>query len=237
MAVLEAAGVIKKPLFESASELLGVPRERLVAKNRLIYDRDHPDRCVELKEAARRSLSKGRRMMGQGWWTPPFSSLDIETGQGSPNFVYSYSTQMAEVEINMKTGEVEVIGIVSAYDVGRAINPQTLEGQIEGGVTMGLGYALMEEIIVQNGMIQNLNLQNYTIPTVLDVPEITPIYVEHPSIYGPYGAKGIGEMANIPVAPAITNAIANAIGARIYDLPAHPERVYTALSKRLDEGN
>jgi CO/xanthine dehydrogenase Mo-binding subunit len=237
MAILEAAEVIKKPLFESASELLGVPRERLVPKNRLIYDRDHPDRCVELKEAARRSLLKGRRMMGQGWWTPPVSSLDIETGQGSPNFVYSYSTQMAEVEVNMKTGEVEVIKIVSVYDVGKAINPQALEGQIEGGVTMGLGYALMEEIIVQNGMIQNLNLQNYTIPTVLDVPEITPIYVEHPNIYGPYGAKGIGEMANIPVAPAITNAIANAIGARIYDLPAHSERVYTALCKRLDEGN
>ncbi len=174
--------------------------------------------------------------MGQGWWNPPIPTFDMETGQGLPNFVYSYSAQMADVEVDLRTGEVKVVQIVSAYDVGKAVNPMALEGQIEGGVAMGLGYALMEETVVKEGLIQNLNLQNYSIPTVLDMPDIVPIYVEHPNRYGPYGAKGIAEMANIPVAPAITNAIANAIGARIYDLPANPERVYITLRRRFDEG-
>ncbi len=102
---------------------------------------------------------------------------------------------------------------------------------------MGLGYALMEEVVMKDGLIQNLNLQDYIIPTSLDTPDIKPIYVEYLNAQGPFGAKGIGEMPNIPAAPAITNAIANAVGARIYDLPAHSERVYMAIKKRLAEGN
>jgi CO/xanthine dehydrogenase Mo-binding subunit len=236
MAILAAAKQIRGSLFQSASEILAVPAERLDAKNRVIYDREDPGRCVEVKEAALRSWRTGRRMMGQGWWNPPVPSFDLETGQGSPNFVYSYSAQMAEVEVDLKTGEVKVLQMVSAYDVGKAINPTTLEGQVEGGIAMGLGYALMEEIILEEGMIQNLTLQNYLIPTALDMPDMVPLYVEHPNRYGPYGAKGIAEMANIPVAAAITNAVANAIGARINDLPAKPERVYLTLRQRFEKG-
>jgi CO/xanthine dehydrogenase Mo-binding subunit len=232
MAILAAAEQIKETLLESASELLGVPPDRLTAKNRLIYDRNDPKHFIEVKEAARRSIQTGRRMMGQGWWSPPLSYLNPETGQGAPNFVYSYSAQMAEVEVDLKTGEVQVTEIVSAYDVGKVINPLAIEGQVHGGVIMGLSYALMEEIVLREGLIQNLTLKNYIIPTALDVPEIIPIFVEHPNRYGPFGAKGIGEMANIPVAAAITNAIANAIRARIYDLPAHSERVYKAIKNR-----
>lgn len=232
-AILIAAEMIKKPLLESASELLGIPPERLVAKNRRIYDRDNPSRSVELREAARKSMVMGRRMMGQGWYTPPKPSLDLETGQGSPYFVYTFCTQMAEVEVDVKTGEVEVIKIIAAFDIGKAINPIMLEGQIEGGIMMGLGYALMEEVVLKDGVIQNLNLQDYIIPTALDTPEMKPIYIEdHPNVHGPFGAKGIGEMPNIPTAPAITNAIANAVGVRIRDLPAHPERIFQALKKR-----
>jgi len=232
-AILQAAEMIKKPLLESASELLGVPADRLVAKNRIIYDRENPSHSIELKEAARRSMATGRRMMGQGWYTPPKSSLDLETGQGSPYFVYTYCTQMAEVEVDVRTGEVEVIKIVATFDIGKAINPIMLEGQIEGGIMMGLGYALMEEVVMKDGFIQNLGLQDYLIPTALDAPEIVPIYIEyHPNIHGPFGAKGIGEMPNIPAPPAITNAIANAVGARIRDLPAHSEKVFQAMRER-----
>jgi CO/xanthine dehydrogenase Mo-binding subunit len=232
-AILIAAEMIKKPLLESASELLGISADRLVGKNRRIYDREDPNRYMELKAAARRSMAMGRRMMGQGWYTPPKPSLDLETGQGSPYFVYTYCTQMAEVEVDIKTGEVEVIKIIAAFDIGKAINPTMLEGQIEGGIMMGLGYALMEEVVLKDGVIQNLNLQDYLIPTALDAPEMKPIYIEyHPNVHGPFGAKGIGEMPNIPAAPAITNAIANAVGARIRDLPAHPEKVFNALKKR-----
>jgi CO/xanthine dehydrogenase Mo-binding subunit len=232
-AILMAAEMIKKPLMESASEILRLPVERLVARNRLIYDRDNPDRCIELKEAAKRSMMLGRRLMGQGWYTPPRASLDQETGQGTPYFVFTYSAQMAEVEVDLKTGEVEVLKLVAAFDIGKAINPRMVEGQIEGGVLMGLGYALMEELVIKDGMTQNLSFQDYIIPTAMDTPEIVPIIVEHPNVHGPFGAKGIGEMPNIPAAPAITNAIANAIGARIYDLPAHSERVYTSIRNRL----
>jgi CO/xanthine dehydrogenase Mo-binding subunit len=235
-AILMAAEVIKKSLLESTSELLGISPDRLVAKNTRIYDRENPNRFVPLKDAARRAMATGRRMMGQGWYTPPRPSFNLETGQGSPYFVYTYSTQMAEVEVDVKTGMVEVLKLVASFDIGKAINPLMVEGQIEGGVMMGLGYALMEEVILTEGIIQNLNLQDYIIPTALDVPEIQPIIIEYPNIHGPFGAKGIGEMPNIPAAPAITNAIANATGGRIYDLPAHSERVYLAVQKRFEKG-
>jgi len=177
----------------------------------------------------------GRRMVGQGWYTPPKPSLNLETGQGSPYFVYTYCTQMAEVEVDIKTGAVEVLKLVASFDIGKAINPLMVEGQIEGGVMMGLGYALMEEVVLEEGVIQNLNLQDYVIPTASDGPEIKPIIIEYPNIHGPFGAKGIGEMSNIPTAPAITNAIANATGGRIYDLPAHCERVYLTIQKRFEK--
>jgi CO/xanthine dehydrogenase Mo-binding subunit len=140
---------------------------------------------------------------------------------------------MAEVEVDLRTGAVEVLKLVAAFDIGKAINPILVEGQIEGGVMMGLGYALMEELILQDGTARNLSFQDYLIPTAMDMPEIIPIIVEHPNLHGPYGAKGIGEMPNIPAAPAITNAIAHAVGSRILDLPAHPERVYGAIRHRL----
>ena len=136
---------------------------------------------------------------------------------------------MAEVVVDVQTGEVEVTDMVAAFDVGKALNPRAVEGQIEGGVAMGLGYALMEEIIVKDGIIQNPSLQDFLIPTILDVPAIRPVILEEENIYGPYGAKGIGEMPNIPAAPTITNAIAHACGGRIYSLPADPEKVFKAI--------
>jgi CO/xanthine dehydrogenase Mo-binding subunit len=232
-AILMAAELIKGPLMESASELLGLPQERLAARNRLIFDRDNPSHCIELKEAAKRCAMLGKRMMGQGWYTPPKPNFDREKGHGTPYFVYTYSAQMAEVEVDLKTGAVEVLNLVAAFDIGKAINPKMVEGQIEGGVMMGLGYALMEELVIEDGTARNLGFQDYLIPTSMDMPNMIPIIVEHPNIHGPFGAKGIGEMPNIPAAPAITNAIANAIGSRIFDLPAHPERVYGAIQSRL----
>lgn len=232
-AILLAVEVIKGPLMESASELLGLPPERLVARDRLIFDRDDPGHCIELKQAAKRCAMLGRRMMGQGWYTPPKPEFDSENGRGIPYFVYTYSAQMAEVEVDLKTGAVEVLKLVAAFDIGKAINPRMVEGQIEGGVMMGLGYALMEELVIRDGITQNLGFQDYLIPTSMDMPNIIPIIVEHPNIHGPFGAKGIGEMPNIPAAPAITNAIANAVGSRILDLPAHCERVYNAIKSRL----
>jgi CO/xanthine dehydrogenase Mo-binding subunit len=228
-AIILAAREVKRSILEMASEMLLVPIERLRARKRRIYDTINPTRSLEFREVAARCMAQGKRLIGQGWWAPPPSSLDPETGQGNPYFVYTYSTHMAEVVVDVETGQVEVTDYVAAFDVGKAINPMAVEGQIEGGVAMGLGYALMEEVALEDGYIQNLNLQDYLIPTSLDVPDIKPVILEIENKFGPYGAKGIGEMPNIPATPAILNAIANACGGRVRTLPADPEKVFWAI--------
>ena len=228
-AIVLAARQVKESILDAAAEMLNVPSERLEAKDRKIYDRQNQDSFVSFKEAAFKCMVTGRRLIGQGWWAPPKPSLDSETGQGDPYFVYTYSTHMAEVIVDVETGEVEITDYVAAFDIGKAINPKAVEGQIEGGVAMGLGYALMEEVVVEKGVIQNLSLRNYLIPTSLDVPDIKPIILEVENKHGPYGGKGIGEMPNIPATPAIVNAIANACGGRVRSLPADPERVFRAI--------
>jgi len=228
-AIILAARQVKGVILEMASEMLLVPVDRLESKDRKIYDRDRPDRSVPFRDAAARCMSRGKRLIGQGWWAPPPASLDPETGQGNPYFVYTYSTHMAEVIVDIETGEVEVTNYVAAFDVGKAINPRALEGQIEGGVAMGLGYALMEEVAIEQGYIRNVSLQNYLIPTTLDVPNIRSVILEVENRYGPYGAKGIGEMPNIPATPAILNAVADACGGRVRSLPADPEKVFWAI--------
>ncbi|UCB48171.1 MAG: xanthine dehydrogenase family protein [Deltaproteobacteria bacterium] len=230
-AIILAARQVKQSILEMASEMLLVPLERLEARDRRIYDRENPNKTILFKEAAARCMATGKRLIGQGWWAPPPATLDPETGQGDPYFVYTYSTHMVEVIVDVETGEVDVTDFVAAFDVGKAINPKALEGQIEGGVAMGLGYALMEEVALKEGHIQNLHLGDYLIPTSLDVPDIKPIVLEVENKYGPYGAKGIGEMPNIPATPAILNAIANACGGRVRSLPADPERVFWAIKE------
>jgi CO/xanthine dehydrogenase Mo-binding subunit len=220
---------IKEPLMQSAAELLETTPERLIAREGFIYDREAPDIRLAVKEAARRSMGMGRRLMGQGWYTPPKPSLDPRTGQGNPYFVYTYATQMVEVEVDIKTGEVDLKRIVGTFDIGKAINPMLLEGQIEGGIGMGIGYALMEKVVLDEGIIQNLGLKDYLIPTALDMPQITSALIEKPNVHGPYGAKGIGEMPNIPTPAAINNAIANAVGAWIYQVPIDSESVWKAM--------
>jgi CO/xanthine dehydrogenase Mo-binding subunit len=230
-AIILAARQVKGSILEMASEMLLVPMDRLEARDRKIYDRENPKKSLAFREAAARCMAKGRRLIGQGWWAPPTPTLDPETAQGNPYFVYTYSTHMAEVVLDVETGEVKVTDFVAAFDVGKAINPRAVEGQIEGGVAMGLGYALMEEIALEDGHIQNLHLGEYLIPTSLDVPPIKPIILEVENKYGPYGAKGIGEMPNIPATPAILNAIANACGGRVRSLPADPEKVFWAMKE------
>jgi CO/xanthine dehydrogenase Mo-binding subunit len=228
-AIIMAARQVKESLVGTAAQMLEIPSEQVEFRDRKVFDRDNPGKSLEFKQVAARCMATGKRLIGQGWWTPPSSSLDPETGQGNPYFVYTYSTHMAQVAVDVETGEVEIEHYVAAFDVGKAINPRALEGQIEGGVAMGLGYALMEEVVLHEGVIQNTNLQDYLIPTTLDVPDIQPVILEMANELGPYGAKGIGEMPNIPATPAILNAIYNACGGRVRSLPADPERVVRAI--------
>jgi CO/xanthine dehydrogenase Mo-binding subunit len=155
---------------------------------------------------------------------PPTSPLD-ENGQGVPYAVFGFGAHMAEISVDTELGTVKVLKITAAHDVGRAINPTLIEGQIEGGAAQGLGQALMEEFFPGKGE----NLHDYLIPSAGDMPPVESILIEVPSPIGPFGAKGIGEQAVIPTAPAILNAIYDAAGVRIRRVPATPDRVRAAI--------
>ena len=162
---------------------------------------------------------------------PPTSPLD-ENGQGIPYAVYGFGAHMAEIAVDIDLGTVRVLKIVAAHDVGRAINPTLIEGQIEGGVAQGLGMALMEEFFPGKGE----NLHDYLIPSIGDIPPVESILIEYPSSIGPFGAKGIGEQAVIPTAPAILNAIHDATGARMRRVPATPDRIREAIVANASSG-
>jgi len=151
---------------------------------------------------------------------------------GDMHFAFSFGVQAAEVEVNKLTGEVRVLKVISANDVGMAVNPLGLQGQIEGGVMMGLGNCLTEEFIMDNGNVVTDHLARYRVPGIMLTPEITSIIVEHPISSGPYGAKGVGEICSIPTTPAITNAIYNAVGVRIFKTPVDQEMIAKELWER-----
>jgi len=190
------------------------------------------------KDAVRESVGLQVQMSAQGWAVPPATTFDVDTGQGDPYVTYTWSVNTVEVEVDTETGEVRPIRVVSGHDVGKIINPQTGEGQIEGGVVQGLGYGLVEEHHTRDGHILNNQFSTYIIPTPMDAPEIVPIIVEHAYPWGPYGAKGLGETPLIGVAPAVVNAIAHALGGAVSDraalrahlreIPATPERMWRA---------
>jgi CO/xanthine dehydrogenase Mo-binding subunit len=151
---------------------------------------------------------------------------------GDMHFAFSFAAQAAEVEVNKITGEVRVLKVISANDVGMAVNPLGLQGQVEGGVMMGLGNCLTEEFIVENGNVVTDHLARYRVPGIMLTPEITSIIVEHPTAEGPYGAKGVGEVSSIPTTPAITNAIYNTVGIRVDKLPVDQEKIAMEIWER-----
>jgi CO/xanthine dehydrogenase Mo-binding subunit len=230
-ALMRAARQVREQLLQVAAGVLDSPPDRLRAKDGMIFVADDPEKSLPFKEVALLAWRQGRPLCGQGWWAMPAKVFDWETGQGVPWPAYSFGVQVAEVEVDTATGQITVPRVVAAHDVGRAINPVAVEGQIEGGVAMGVGMAISEESVVERGVVKNPNFTTYIIPTSLDAPrEITSIIVEHPTAHGPYGAKGVGESALIPPAPAVATAVAAAVGAPFRDLPITPEKVLRALA-------
>jgi CO/xanthine dehydrogenase Mo-binding subunit len=162
---------------------------------------------------------------------PATTALDPVTGAGRPNYCYGYAAQAVEVEVNTLTGQVRVLRVISVHDVGRAINRQQVEGQIEGCLAQALGYALLEHFQVRNGHVLTPYFSTYLLPTTLDMPtEIVPIIMELADPNGPYGARGVAEMALVPLAPAIAAAIHDATGVWLTQQPMTPERVLAALT-------
>ena len=152
---------------------------------------------------------------------------------GDMHIAYSFAAQAAEVSVDTRTGEVMVLQVITANDIGKCLNPLGLQGQAEGGVMMGIGGALMENFIVDDGLIFTDKMARYRVPTILHTPEIVSLVVEHPTLEGPYGAKGVGEIAGIPTAPAIINAIYNAAGVRVDRLPVDQEFIWKSLEKKM----
>lgn len=223
-AVRIAAREAKRKMIPVAAEMLAVPEEQLIFRNRNIFCEKNPEKCLSYKKLMQEMTKRGIQPIASGSYNPA-TMLDGTTMKGIPYESYSYATTIAQVEVDTETGCIELQKVVSAHDLGKAINPITAEGQIEGGVVMAQGYVYMEETLVENGVILNSNYSRYLIPTAKDAPEIYPILVEEPSSTGPYGAKGLGEPALIAAIAAMVDAIEDAIGVRFCELPIRPEDV------------
>ncbi len=222
-AMLKAARAMKKNLQSVAEKILG--RSDLLFANETVYSMAHPEKSISFKDLAKAAHLRGIPMVETAWHDITTQDVDPETAQGDAYSAYAYATQLAEVEVDTETGKVEVLRVISATDAGKAINPLNIEGQIEGGVAMGVGYALTEEIKEEAGYLRTGSLGEYMVPTSMDVPKVETHIIEVPAPEGPYGAKGVGEPASIPTAPAILNAIANALDIRVTELPANMENL------------
>jgi len=226
-AVRIASAALERAIVEAAARELEAPTDILEIRDGHVVAREAPGHRIALAELARRVEARGARLCEGGTYDPETSPLDPATGLGRPYATYASATQVAEVEVNVRTGAVRVRRVVAAHDVGKVLNPVGAHGQVEGAVVMGIGYALTEEFVpgVTRGFAR------YRIPTTHDVPEVEAIFIERSDPKGPFGGKGLGECALIPTAPAIVNAIADATGARITRIPATRERVLQALAE------
>ncbi len=232
-AVLHAATQLRRQVLDVAAQMLEAPADRVDLQECSAVSND--GRRVSLaqimKECAR--LGVPRSYLGV-YHAPAGDPVDLERGGGRVFPDYTFGAHAVEVEVDTETGAVTVLRHVACHDVGRAINPQSVEGQIQGGAVMGLGYGLMEEVVVERGVNLSTSFAAYLIPTSLDVPDVEPVIVQSGEGKGPFGARGIGEPPIGPPAAAIANAIEDAVGVRITELPITPERVARALGLVID---
>jgi CO/xanthine dehydrogenase Mo-binding subunit len=224
-AAKNAAENVRATLVEVGAEMTGVGAAQLDLEDNFLVDATKRERLASFTELAAACFNKGKPMIGLGWHKSPPTSWHEEEGHGEAYFTFVYGANAAEVEVDTETGKVDVIDVVSVHDVGKAINRGMVIGQMCGGVAMGLGYGLLEEFDFEDAIPKQLNFDEYLIPTSMDVPRIKTIIVENEDPAGPFGAKSVGEPTNELAAPAVVNAIANATGKRMYEIPASLERV------------
>ncbi len=233
-AVKIAAADARKQILKLAAPLLEAGPDELGIRDGNVYVRGRPERALSIASVLGQHYGPCGTVLGRGYFFPRMPEKSAE--YYSRYMVYwLLGANGAEVEVNRKTGQVKVLKIWGAYDAGKVIHPQNCEGQIQGGAYMGLGFALYEQFNFQEGEVLNPSFLGYKLPCALDVPEVVPILVEHPHRDGPYGAKGLGETTNVPVAPAIANAVFDAVGVRIQDLPITPDKVLEALRRKAQE--
>jgi len=227
-AVREAARDAKRQLLELASKLFNLSPDQLDTWDNKVFPKGG-GKEMTFREVITSHYGAGLSILGRGSYYPNIPGT-LFSGH---SVFYMYAAHAVEIEVDVETGIITILKYVAAHDVGRAINPKACEGQIEGGVLQGIGSTLYEEIIYDDkGKMLNPNFRDYKMPTAMDMPKIIPIIVEAPHKEGPFGAKGIGEITLVPVAPAIANALFNATGVKIKELPLTAEKVYFAIKKQ-----
>lgn len=231
-AVCNACRDVKEKFIREIAAYWNIDSSSVRMRNRRIFVEGHPHYDLALKDAVDICKKvRGYVPLGSGTYTAHHEGLDPVNGKGNPWQAYVFGSQIAEVAVDTFTGEVYVLGIWAAHDVGRVINPQGVEGQIEGGAVQSMGQAIMENYVLSEGVPVNRNFAKYILPTSVDIPAVHSCLVEERDPFSPLGAKGIGEPAPLPTTPAIINAIYDAVGVRITSLPATPEKVLTEMSK------
>lgn len=232
---LGAARKVKAEILKLAALVLSEPEDVLDIKDKVVHSTKDAEKNVELGKLLRGAhyTRQGKMIMAEHFYDPENEMLDKEF-KGNVSMAYAFGTHGIEVEVDRETGQVRILKYVAAHDVGKAINPMLLEGQVYGGAAMGIGYALTEQLILEKGEVKNPNFLDYKILTARDIVPIESVVIEPLENYGPYGAKGIGEPGCVPTAPAIANAIYDAVGVRIKDLPITHEKILAALKSAGD---
>ncbi|MBW2094332.1 MAG: xanthine dehydrogenase family protein molybdopterin-binding subunit [Deltaproteobacteria bacterium] len=232
--VLAAANDAFRQLTEIAATMLEANPQDIECREGKFFVKGSPETTLPFRDVADQAtrFRHGAPIVGTGFYDPPTVLPDPKTKYGNISPVYPFACHIAEVEVDPDTGQVDVVNYFAAHDSGRVINPMAIEGQIQGGVLQGLGWVLMEDMVTEQGKIINPDFLDYLIPTAEDAPEVKSILIEPVDPNGPYGAKGIGEPALNPVMAAVSNAIYNATGIRMKELPISAEKIFVELKKQ-----
>ena len=241
----KAAEMARHSLFKAASIMLDVPKDELYIKDKTIFSIKNEKKVTTLKKVLAKCKEEGLALIGCGSYNPNTDRKDLysmhqkENGsfeydslEGNAYGAFAYGVQCAEVEVDTETGEVTLLKMIAAQDVGKAINAREVEGQIESSVVQGLGMALFEDLNVQNCEIKNTNYSSYLIPTAMDMPELYSLFTEEAEPSGPFGAKGAGEAPIVPTVTTILNAVYDAIGVRFTEVPLTQELVLQKIKER-----
>jgi CO/xanthine dehydrogenase Mo-binding subunit len=237
-AAIVAAKAARAQLMEVAASLLGVDAQALVLAGGGVHVKDHPLQRRTLAELARQHIWRhgGEGLQVKGTWDAQTVMFDKDTLMGNIAPAYSFAAQAVEVEVDTETGQVQVLQSFVADDCGKALNPMAVHGQSNGAAAQAIGWTLYEQLHLEGGRLANTDFADYTMPTIDALPDMRSGVVESIDPNGPYGAKGASETAILPGAPAIANAVFDAVGVRIVDLPITPEKVLAALQAKAASG-
>jgi CO/xanthine dehydrogenase Mo-binding subunit len=231
-AAIQAAERARELLDDAVSGELKIPKSRLAAAHGRIFDSEDPERFVDFAKAVQLAEAKFGTLGAVGSYKPPQSAAKYKGGGVGPSPTYSFSAAVVELEVDSDTGILKIDKVWMAHDIGRSINPMLVIGQVEGSVYMGLGEALMEEQEFRLGVHKTPSMLDYKSPTSMDMCPIETFLIEEPDPMGPFGAKEVGQGPLLPIPPAVCNAVYDAVGVRIDEVPVTPEKVMKALRSK-----